>query len=85
VSKTLYEHVTVAETDYGAVLLDQKTGRYWQLNPTAALIIDTLLAGGSDDAAARAVASRFDVDEQRVREDIAELLERMTAAGVVKA
>jgi hypothetical protein len=40
------EHLAVTDTDYGAVLLDTKSGAYWQLNPTAALVTRTLLDGG---------------------------------------
>ena len=43
--------VSSAETDYGIMLLDEDSGRYWNLNPTAALVLRTLLDGGPDQAA----------------------------------
>ena len=48
--------MTTADTEYGAVLLDERDGRYWQLSPSAAMIVRTLTQGGDrTDAAAGAV------------------------------
>ena len=43
----LRDGVSSAETDYGIMLLDEDSGRYWNLNPTAALVLRTLLDGGT--------------------------------------
>ena len=43
----LRDGVSSADTDYGTVLLDEDSGQYWNLNPTAALALRTLLDGGS--------------------------------------
>lgn len=66
----LHPDVSVAPTDYGAVLLDQRTGRYWQVGRTAQLLLE--LAGEGRDAsyAVDALISRFDVDETTARRDI---------------
>ena len=46
----LRDGVSAAETDYGITLLDEDSGRYWNLNPTGALALRTLLDGGPAQA-----------------------------------
>ncbi|MFC0114005.1 lasso peptide biosynthesis PqqD family chaperone [Kibdelosporangium aridum] len=58
----LREDVSLTDTDYGTVLLDERSGEYWMLNPTAALVLRTLLAGGTSEDAANQLATEFDVD-----------------------
>jgi hypothetical protein len=78
------EHLAVTDTDYGAVLLDTKSGAYWQLNPTAALVTRTLLDGGDAAEAVRRVTASFEVDTERATADVHTLIEGMRAAGVVQ-
>lgn len=74
--------VCTAKTDYGTVLLDQRSGEYWELNPTATLVIDKLMAGGDEEAAAAAVREAFDVDAERARADVSALVEQLRGAGL---
>lgn len=83
-SAVFAKHVTVTRTEYGAVVLDKKKSRYWQLNPTAVLVADALEAGGSVDDAARRVVAAFDVDAERAKRDVTELLAQWRAAGVLR-
>jgi hypothetical protein len=46
-SPTLAPHVVLTETEHGAVLLDERSGGYWQLNPTGAAVVRHLDAGGT--------------------------------------
>ena len=39
--------VSTADTDYGTTLLDEDSGEYFTLNPTGALVLRTLLDGGT--------------------------------------
>ena len=39
--------VSTADTDYGTTLLDEHSGEYFTLNPTGALVLRTLLGGGT--------------------------------------
>ena len=43
----LRDGVSAADTDYGITLLDEDSGQYWNLNPTGALVLRTLLEGGT--------------------------------------
>ncbi|MEU6666530.1 lasso peptide biosynthesis PqqD family chaperone [Streptomyces sp. NPDC046727] len=74
--------VCTAKTDYGTVLLDQRSGEYWELNPTATLVIDTLMAGGDEAAAAAAVTEVFDVTADQARADVGALVEQLRAGGL---
>ncbi|MBK1783761.1 lasso peptide biosynthesis PqqD family chaperone [Prauserella cavernicola] len=84
-STAFAKHVTFTRTEYGGVVLDRKKGRYWQLNPTAVLVTDTLGEGGSVADAVRRVSREFAVNEQRVQHDVTELLDRLRASGVLRA
>ncbi|EME98378.1 lasso peptide biosynthesis PqqD family chaperone [Streptomyces mobaraensis NBRC 13819 = DSM 40847] len=75
---------STTDTEYGTVLLDEATGRYWQLNATASLALRTLLAGGTVDQAADALTEGYAVDAERARADVERLLTGMRAAKVVR-
>ncbi|MEV6548662.1 lasso peptide biosynthesis PqqD family chaperone [Streptomyces sp. NPDC051597] len=74
--------ISTAQTDYGTVLLDERSGQYWELNPTATLIIETLLAGKDETAAADAVVAEFDIDRERARRDVTQLVGELRASGL---
>ncbi|MGW5643886.1 lasso peptide biosynthesis PqqD family chaperone [Saccharopolyspora sp. NPDC003752] len=74
--------VATAETEYGTVLLDQLSGEYWQLNPTGTLVIRTLLAGGGEDDAIRALTEEFDVDREQAAHDVQTLVTQLRESGL---
>jgi hypothetical protein len=78
-------HVVHTETEYGAVLLNMDTGRYWTLNPTGALVVRVLLGGGSTAEAAEAVTGDYDVDAATASKDVDNLLTQLRAAGLITA
>lgn len=49
----LCAHVTACATEDGMVLLDERIGRYWQLNITGAAVVAALLDGATDTATYR--------------------------------
>lgn len=75
--------VSATDTDYGAVLLDERSGDYWQLNPTAAAVVGLLANGRSPEQAAAALAEEFGVDEAQALEDVTSLVEQLRSAGLV--
>ena len=79
------ENVTVTETDFGAVLLDQLTGEYWQLNTTATLVLNTLLGGSTEEEAVDAVLAEYDTDREQATRDVHALLEHLRLSGLVTA
>lgn len=81
-SLRLAAHVTATETEHGVVLLDQGTGRYWQMNDTAALVLRCLLDGGTVEQAVAALRDRFPDASNRAPADVTALLDALRAAKV---
>ena len=79
----LRDGVSAADTDYGIALLDEDSGEYWNLNPTGALVLRTLLEGGTSADAARALAELYDVDADMAGRDVQDLLGGLHSAGLV--
>ncbi|MER5261745.1 lasso peptide biosynthesis PqqD family chaperone [Actinosynnema sp. NPDC002837] len=75
--------VSTADTEYGTVLLDERTGDYWQLNPTGAEVVRLLLAGRTPDEAVQALTEQFEVDEPQARSDVETLLDSLRSADLV--
>ena len=79
----LRDGVSAADTDYGIALLDEDSGEYWNLNPTGALVLRTLLEGGTSADAAQALAENYDVDADTASRDVQDLLGGLHSAGLV--
>jgi hypothetical protein len=75
--------VSTADTGDGVVLLDERAGRYWQLNRTGAVVLELLLDGVAVHQIARILADRHPVSTEQAATDITALLERLHAAGLV--
>jgi len=79
----LRDGVSVADTDYGMALLDEDSGKYWNLNPTAALALRTLLDGGTTAQAAKELAEQYAVDADTANKDVEDLLGELRSVGMV--
>ena len=80
---TLRDGVAAADTDYGTTLLDEDSGQYWTLNPTAALALRTLLNGGTTAQAVRELTEQYAVDAGIASRDVEVLVGELHAAGLV--
>jgi len=80
---TLRSGVSTADTDYGTTLLDEDSGEYFTRNPTASLVLNTLLDGGTPEQAARALTEQYAVDSQTAGRDVADLIGGLRAAKLV--
>ena len=80
---TLRAGVSAADTDYGTTLLDEDSGEYFTLNPSAALVLRTLLDGASAAAAARVLCAEYAVDADTADRDVADLMAELRSAGLV--
>ncbi|MFF3350127.1 lasso peptide biosynthesis PqqD family chaperone [Streptomyces sp. NPDC002779] len=74
--------VSTAETTYGTVLLDQRSGNYWELNPTGTLVVKTLLEGGEEAAAVEALVTEFDIDRTHAEQDVTALVQELRKSGL---
>lgn len=79
----LRSDISTSDTDYGTVLLDERDGNYWQLNATGALVVRTLLDGGTQDEAVAALVDQFAVDDTQAEADVTALLDGLRSAGLV--
>lgn len=77
--------VSVADTDYGQVLLDERSGHYWQLNPTGVIVVRALLDGADENAAVAVLTSTYEVEEAQARQDVTVLVAGLRTAGLVTA
>lgn len=75
--------VSTTDTDDGAVLLDERAGRYWQLNPTGAVVLRLLLEGAAPHQVAQILADRHTVSTEQAAADVAALLRHLRTAGLV--
>ncbi|RRR76407.1 lasso peptide biosynthesis PqqD family chaperone [Streptomyces sp. RP5T] len=77
-------YVSTAETDYGTVLLDERAGEYWELNPTGSLVVSTLMRGGDEAAAVAALVDEFDIDLAQAKQDVEVLVKDLKASGLAQ-
>ena len=80
----LRDGVSAADTDYGMALLDEDSGQYWNLNPTAALALRMLLDGGTTAQAVQELTQQYAVDADTASQDIDNLVGELHSAGLVK-
>ncbi|WP_037681356.1 lasso peptide biosynthesis PqqD family chaperone [Streptomyces griseus] len=80
----LNPQVSLAETDDGAVLLHERTGRYWQLNTTGFSVLRGLTNGQTCEQAAQTLASQCAISDTRARSDIAALLASLCSADLLR-
>jgi hypothetical protein len=80
----LRDGVSTADTDYGLMLLDEDSGQYWNLNPTATVVLRTLLDGGTPEQAAKELTGQYLVDADTANRDIQDLVGELHSAGLVR-
>ena len=79
----LRDDVSLAETEHGAVLLDQRGGRYWQTNATGSLVLRALLDGQTADEICCLLPGSSQVSADQVAADISAFRERLRTANLV--
>jgi hypothetical protein len=79
----LRAHVSACPTEDGMVLLDERTGRYWQLNATGATVVAALLNGATPEQVTDRLAATRPVSRERVTADVTALLDQLTRANLV--
>ncbi|TXS39682.1 lasso peptide biosynthesis PqqD family chaperone [Streptomyces sp. uw30] len=83
-SLTLRPGVCATDTADGMVLLDEVTGRYWQLNRTAAIILRSLVDGAEPPDTVRALCEAYPrLTAERADADTASITRALTEARLV--
>lgn len=80
----LRPHVRFEVLSAGGVLLDERRGLYWQVNPTAATGLTQLLSGCSLEQAAVSIAASFEVNPEVVRDDLAALVSSLQSQRLLR-
>ncbi|MFJ4656802.1 lasso peptide biosynthesis PqqD family chaperone [Nocardia sp. NPDC088792] len=80
---TLAPHITVTRTESGMVLLDTDAGRLFELNDTAAVIVEMLAGGASTNEVRQQLAAR--AGQERSGRDVAEFVTMLVERGLVQA
>jgi Coenzyme PQQ synthesis protein D (PqqD) len=83
VSLQLRADVSLTDTDDGMVLLDERSGRYWQLNSSGALVLRRLLDGATPEEVTKTLTTRYPVSQEQAGSDVAALVASLRAAGLV--
>lgn len=76
--------VSSTPTEYGSVLLDERSGDYFQLNEAGTAALRRLLEGHSPPHVAELLAQEYEVEPVQAEQDVAALLEQLTAAHLVR-
>jgi len=83
-SLNLAPHVSAVHVESGSVLLNQKTGRYWQINGSASTILAILTEGGTVEEACQRLTDEYEVERPQAERDVRTLLDGLLSAGLVK-
>lgn len=65
------------------VLLDERSGRYWQLNGTGALVVKVLLEGATPEQAAERLTATRPVTPERATADVTALVAHLVKEKLV--
>lgn len=78
------DSVLVRRLDDESVILDLETESYYGLDDVAAAMWSHLVAAESIEAACEALLAEYDVEPERLRADLAALLEQLVEKGLVE-
>lgn len=79
----LQKYVSLTDTEEGAVLLNEKTGKYWQLNRSGARTVRALIAGHTIEEIGRDWATNYAMELDEVTTHLADLVEQLRQAKLV--
>lgn len=77
---TLRPGGVAAETEYGTALLDQSSGEHCTLNPTAALIMHTVLDGTPREQTVEQFAAAYGISVREAGEDFTRIVDELHSA-----
>lgn len=69
-------------TDEGGALLDERTGRWTHLTPTASAAVMLLLAGATEEEAAGQYATRYGIGFEQAAADVRTVAAAHTTQGL---
>ncbi len=79
----LAAHVEMVDVDFGAVLLDRRSGTYWELNEMGTTVVHLGISAVPRDVIVDSIRSSYDVGSEQVDADIDTLVAALREAGLV--
>ena len=76
-------NIAVADMDGEAIVLNVRSGTYFGLNPVATRIWHLLSNDTTEDQLVQSLLAEYDVDEARLRADVATTHENLRANGLI--
>lgn len=70
-------------TEYGDLVLDENTGKYWHLNESATRVLNVFERGGSQEDAVADFVETYGITPERARADIETLGAELRKAGLL--
>jgi DNA integrity scanning protein DisA with diadenylate cyclase activity len=82
---TVPAHVMVRVLDREAVLLNIETEKYFGLDEVGTRMWQLTTTAANVEAAYQALLAEYDVEPAQLRQNLGDLLEKLSAAGLLKA
>ncbi|MCI2423727.1 lasso peptide biosynthesis PqqD family chaperone [Saccharopolyspora sp. K220] len=81
-NRTKGSEISRVSTEYGEVVLNEATGKYWHLNESATLALNVFEHGGSDEDAVAKFIEVYRIDRETAHEDITALRAQLKGMGL---
>lgn len=78
------DHIGYERVEGDFVLVNLKSGKYLGLDAVGSAVWQTLASGGGVDEAVREIVARYEVAEERARQDVENLLRTLADKGVIE-
>jgi hypothetical protein len=75
--------LAVSRLDDELVLLDEKTGRYFGLNPVGSRIFQLLKEWGDQEKVVAALRAEYDAPEARLEADVVAFIDTLSKRGLI--
>lgn len=75
--------ISRVSTEYGDVALDERRGKYWHLNESAALALNLIEEDTPHEHVVDKFVEVYEIDRERANRDIASLRQSLTQSGLL--
>lgn len=79
----LAQGVDLVDVDFGAVLLNRVSGKYWELNEVGGRILHLSVSNVPSEAIINNIAENYEAERATISHDVNQLLESLVDAGLV--
>lgn len=82
-NKYTRSEVIRVNTEYGDLVLDENTGKYWHLNESATRVLNVLERNGDQEDVVADFVETYGIDPERARADIETLNTELRKLGLL--